>query len=194
MKNSLFASILVVLIGGFFASAVVADDTLVRFKGGIGVIPVSNVAGTANPDGTFPNVTRNIVRPVNPAPQIWVISALRADVKVDGSIHVDGRGLLLGGGNQIGFNANASVFATLICEAVAPFTERSTNAAGVALSPNGDFRIDDVLTRHHRPSARAPCSSYAMWPTKAGSLRSSESRVGLASGSSAGPRSFRLRG
>ena len=61
MKNSLFGSILVVLIGGFFASAVVADDTLVRFKGGIGVIPVSNVAGTANPDGTFPDVTRNIV-------------------------------------------------------------------------------------------------------------------------------------
>ena len=155
MKKSLFASILVVLIGGFFASAVVADDSLVRFKGGIGVIPVSNVAGTANPDGTFPNVTRNIVRPVNPAPQIWVISALRADVKVDGSIHVDGRGLLLGGGNQIGFNANASVFATLICEAVAPFTERSTNAAGVALAPNGDFRIDDVLT----PAPPAVCDS-----------------------------------
>jgi hypothetical protein len=91
----------VVLIGGFFASAVVADDTLVRFKGGIGVIPVSNVAGTANPHGTFPNVTRNIVRTVNPAGQIWVISALMADVKVDGSIHVDGRGLLLGGGNQL---------------------------------------------------------------------------------------------
>ena len=69
MKKSLFASILVVLIGGFFASAVVADESLVSFKGGIGVIPVSNVAGTANPDGTFPNVTPNIVRTVNPAPQ-----------------------------------------------------------------------------------------------------------------------------
>src|SRR5882757_11039904 len=105
MKKSVFASILVVLIGGSFASPVIADDTLVRFRGAIGDIPVSNVAGTANPDGTFPNVTRNIVRLVNPAGQIWVISALRADVKVDGSIHVDGRGLLLGGGNQIGFNA-----------------------------------------------------------------------------------------
>jgi hypothetical protein len=155
MKKSLFASILVVLVGGFFASSVVADDTLVEFQGGIGVIPVSNVAGTANPDGTFANVTRNIVRLVNSAGQIWVISALRADVKVDGSIHVDGRGLLLGGGNQIGFNANASVFATLICEAVAPFTERSTNAAGVALSPNGDFLIDDVLA----PTPPAVCDS-----------------------------------
>ena len=144
-----------ILLGGFFASSIVADDTLVEFQGGIGVIPVSNVAGTANPDGTFPNVTRNIVRPVNPAPQIWVISALRADVKVDGSIHVDGRGLLLGGGNQIGFNANASVFATLICEATPPFPQFSTNITGVPLAANGDFRIDDVLM----PAPPAQCGS-----------------------------------
>ena len=79
MKKSLFASILMVLIGGFFASSVVADETLVRFRGAIGDIPVANVAGTANPDGTFPNVTRNIVRGVAPAGQIWVISAFGAD-------------------------------------------------------------------------------------------------------------------
>ena len=155
MKKSLFASILMVLIGGFFASSVMADDTLVRFQGGIGDIPVSNVAGPANPDGTFPNVTRNTVRLVNPAGQIWVIAALRADVKVDGRIRVDGRGLLLGGGNAIGLNGNASVFATLICEAVAPFTEHSTHGAGVALEPNGDFRIDDVLV----PAPPADCDS-----------------------------------
>jgi hypothetical protein len=46
MKKSLFASILMVLIGGSFASSVIADDTLVRFKGGVGDIPVANVAGT----------------------------------------------------------------------------------------------------------------------------------------------------
>jgi len=155
MRESLFASILMVLIGGFFASSVMADDTLVRFQGGIGDIPVSNVAGTANPDGTFPNVTRNIVRLVNPAGQIWVIAALRADVKVDGRIRVDGRGLLLGGGNAIGLNGNASVFATLICEAVAPFTQRSTDLAGVPLAANGDFRIDDVLV----PAPPADCDS-----------------------------------
>ena len=80
---------------------------------------------------------------------------LRADVKVDGRIHVDGRGLLLGGGNAVGLNGNASVFATLICEAVAPFTERSTNGAGVALEPNGDFQIDDVLV----PAPPADCES-----------------------------------
>jgi hypothetical protein len=78
-----------------------------------------------------------------------------ADVKVDGRIRVDGKGLLLGGGNLIGFTANASVFATLICEALAPFTEHSTNAAGVALEPNGNFRIDDVLV----PAPPADCDS-----------------------------------
>ena len=53
MKKNLFISIVAILIGGFFALSVVADDkhdhnTLVKFKGGIGVIPVSNVrCGTA---------------------------------------------------------------------------------------------------------------------------------------------------
>src|SRR6266478_9741357 len=155
MKKSLFASILMVLIGGSFASSVIADDTLVRFKGAIGDIPVANVAGTPNPDGSFPDVIRNTVRGVNPAGQIWVIAAFRADVKVDGRISVDGRGLLLGGGNTIGTNGNASVFATLICEAVAPFNQFSTNVAGVPLAANGDFRIDDVLV----PAPPAVCAS-----------------------------------
>src|SRR5437016_2497842 len=156
MKKSLFASILVVLIGGFFASSVIADDTLVRFQGAIGDIPVSNVAGTPNPDGTFPNVMQNIVRGVLPAGQIWVIAAFRADVKVDGRIRVDGRGLLLGGGVDIAMNGNASVFATLICAAVAPFTQFSTeDVTGVPLAANGDFRIDDVLV----PAPPAECDS-----------------------------------
>ena len=155
MKKSLFGCILMVLIGGSFASSVIAGDTLVRFKGAIGDIPVANVAGTPNPNGSFPDVIRNTVRGVDPAGQIWVISDFRADVKVDGRIRVDGRGLLLGGGDTIGTNGNASVFATLICDAAAPFTELSTNAAGVALAPNGDFRIDDTLV----PAPPADCES-----------------------------------
>jgi hypothetical protein len=125
---------------------VAADDALVRFEGGIGVHPVSNVSGTANTDGSFPNVTRNVVRGINPAGQLWVIADLKATVKTDGSIRVHGRGLLLAGGNGIGTNATASVFATLICEAALPFVERSTDLAGVALEPNGDFKIDDILS------------------------------------------------
>ena len=135
-----------------FALSAVPDFTLVQFRGGIGVLPVASGVGQ---EATAQVVNRNIVRGVEPAGQIWVIAALRADVKVDGRIHVNGRGLLLGGGNAIGFNANASVFATLICEAVAPFTEHSTNGAGVPLAPNGDFRIDDVLV----PAPPADCDS-----------------------------------
>src|SRR5262245_37327308 len=36
--------------------AALSDDSLVRFDGGIGVIPVSRAAGPQNADGTFPNV------------------------------------------------------------------------------------------------------------------------------------------
>jgi hypothetical protein len=105
-----------------------ADNRLVRFDGGIGVIPTGSGATT--------------VRTVQPAGQIWVIRDLKADVRSDGSIRVDGRGLLLGSGDNVGFNNNASVFATLICGV----DQHSTTLTGVALEPDGDFRIDDVLT------------------------------------------------
>jgi hypothetical protein len=57
-----------------FPLAAVADDTL-KFRGGIGVIPVASGVGLA---ATAEVVNRNIVRGVG---QIWVISALTADVK-----------------------------------------------------------------------------------------------------------------
>lgn len=139
---------------GAFAGPVMAAGNLVKFDGGIGVIPVSSgvpVAGAT----TSTDVNRNFVRGVPPPGQIWVIRELKGEVRDDGRIRVDGRGLLLGGGNNIGGNAGASVFATLICEAAAPFTERSTNLAGVALDPDGDFKIDDVLN----PAPPAVCDS-----------------------------------
>ena len=146
------------------AAPVMAAENLVRFQGGIGVIPVSS--GVV-PAGTQPLtsevVNRNFVRGVPPPGQIWVIADLRADVKVDGQILVDGRGLLLGGGNGIGTNANQSVFATLICTAPdGTFTQHSTDSddvaagnQGVPLEPNGDFRINDVLS----PTPPNPCVS-----------------------------------
>src|SRR5678816_3200517 len=120
-------------------------DLLARFEGGIGVIPVTGGAGPVNADGTFPNVKLNIVRGVSPAGP-WRIADLRAEVFTDGRIQVRGRGLLLASGNSIGTNANQSVFATLICEAAAPFVQRNTTLTGVPLAPNGDFRIDDTLS------------------------------------------------
>jgi len=130
---------------GFTAAGAQGHDALARFEGGIGVIPASSGAGPVNADGTFPNVKSNIVRGVPPGAGPWRIADLKAEVDVDGRIRVRGRGLLLASGNAIGQNANQSVFATLICEAAAPFVQRSTNVAGVPLDANGDFRIDDVL-------------------------------------------------
>lgn len=124
------------------------------FDGGIGVIPRASAAGELN-----------VVREVQPAGQIWVIKDLNAAVYVDGRITVEGKGLLLGGGNNIGGNANANVFATLICEATAPFTELSTNPVGVPLEPNGDFRIDDMLT-----TAPFECASPVLLIRNAGNL------------------------
>ena len=75
--------------------------------------------------------------------------ALSAEVKVDGRIHVEGRGLLLAGGNEVGTNGGASVFATLICGPLpnGPFTVQSTPVANaVALAADGDFTIDDILS------------------------------------------------
>jgi hypothetical protein len=120
-------------------------DLLASFDGGIGVIPVSNGAGAANADGTLPNARLNVVRGVSPGAGPWRIADLRADVDVYGRIKAKGRGLLLASGNSIGQNAGQKVFATLICEAAAPFVARNTDLAGVALAPNGDFRIGDTL-------------------------------------------------
>lgn len=144
-----------VLIPALFMGSVLAlpaaadDDTLARFKGGIGVIPVSS--GVAVPPTlatalTVESVNRNIVRGVQPAGQIWVIAALDARVRTNGEVKIKGKGLILGGGNNAGRASGQSVFATLICEALAPFTEHSTTLAGVPLADNGDFEVNDVLT------------------------------------------------
>jgi len=142
----------------FPLSAAADDDTLARFKGGIGVIPVSSGVAVAPTLGTAPtveSVNRNIVRGVQPPGQIWLIDKLDARVKLDGHIRVKGKGLILGGGNNAGRATGQFVFATLICEAAAPFTERSTNPVGVQLAPNGDFDINDTLA----PMPPSSCDS-----------------------------------
>jgi len=141
------------IAAGVFAAPAMAAGDLVRFDGGIGVIPVSSGVAVAGAT-TSTTVNRNFVRGVPPPGQIWVIRDLKAEVKDDGRIRVNGKGLLLGGGNNVGGNGNASVFATLICEAAAPFTERNTDPP-VPLDADGDFRIDDVLN----PAPPAVCDS-----------------------------------
>src|SRR4029450_2374889 len=97
--KSLLASLLVFVMLAITQSALAQN--LVRFSGGVGVIPT----GSANTG----------VRGVAAGGRVGTIQYLAADVKQDGSIRLDGRGLLLASGNAVGSNANASVFATLFC-------------------------------------------------------------------------------
>jgi hypothetical protein len=127
------------------------DHKLVKFRGGIGVDPISNVVV----NGTTTTASPNVVRGVSPPGQIWRIADLDADVSVDGHIRVRGRGLLLAGGNGIGTNGGQSVFATLFCGPAATATASSSNPAGVALESDGDFTIDDVLS----PTPPNPCTT-----------------------------------
>jgi hypothetical protein len=146
--KSISASLLVFVMVAIAQSA--SAQNLVRFSGGVGVIPT----GSAN----------TTVRTVTAAGQIWTIEDLRADVKQDGRIRLDGRGLLLASGNNVGSNANASVFATLFC-ANDGNIQHSSSLAGVPLEVNGDFRIDDTLS----PLPPNPCTSPVLLIRSAGS-------------------------
>ncbi len=145
-----------------------ADDSLARFKGGIGVDGVSSAPGT---DPTAAAVTRNIVRGVQPGGQPWVIADFAADVKADGHIKADGRGLVFSGGNTTGTalvvtptggTATLQVFATLICENRPPFVEGNTKP--VPLSADGNFTINDVVS----PAPPASCNTPVLLIRNAG--------------------------
>jgi hypothetical protein len=154
------------------------NSNSLQFKGGIGVHPISAVTGCP-PDGSpcltdptdttppappppaGPTVSFNIVDGVHPAGQIWVINDLVATVSSGGSIKVNGKGLVLAGGNNAGRAPTPalSVIATLICDlpttAIPVPPQFSTASAGVLLSPTGDFQINDKLS----PLPPAACTS-----------------------------------
>jgi ribosomal protein L27 len=144
LRRSIIVKKISVLIALVFVMGAIAQSALaqnlVRFSGGIGDISTGS--------------TNTTVRGVAAAGQIWVIRDLAADVKQDGSILVDGRGLLLGAGDAVGSNANASVFATLFC-ANDGNVQHSSNLTGVQLEVNGDFRIKDNLS----PAPPNTCAS-----------------------------------
>jgi hypothetical protein len=110
----------------------------VKFRGGIGVIPISNVAVDAITGAI--TVTRNMVRAVNSPGQIWRIKDLEAKIENNGDIKVDGEGLLLARGNNIGTNGGQSVAAQLFCD------DQSFTSPAVSLEDNGDFKIDGILS------------------------------------------------
>jgi hypothetical protein len=110
--------------------AATAADPLVRFEDGIGSQPL-RAGGVAN-----------TVLGVNPGGAPWVISRLSVDVSTDGSIRVDGRGLVLAGTDNVGTPGGQSVRARLFCGGVA-----AGDSDLVPLDARGDFRITGFLTQ-----------------------------------------------
>jgi hypothetical protein len=132
------------------------DENVLKFKGGIGVVPVTGVAANGA-------VSLNIVRGVSPGGP-WRIAALEAEVTSDGRIKVEGRGLLLAAGNGIGTNAGQTVHATLFCGPAA--TATAHDSIGVALETDGDFRIDDLLS----PAPPSVCETPVLLIRNAGGV------------------------
>lgn len=128
-------TLLALLLASLSPQASGSPVTVAEFDGGIGSQPLA---------GSPAAVITNDVRGVPPGGRPWEILKLKATVKSDGgaaSIVVRGKGLILGGGNNIGLpGAPREVAATLFCGAEA-FSSGSvlTNAAG-------DFRIKSALT------------------------------------------------
>lgn len=135
MKKTLSAGLL--SLAALVSLAASAAEPLVRFEDGIGSQPLRSGG------------TPNVVQGVNPGGLPWVISRLSGDVSTDGQIRVDGRGLLLAGGNGIATPGGQSVRARLYCAGV-PF-----DSDLVALDPRGDFRITGFLN----PIPPSPCNS-----------------------------------
>ncbi|AMO23714.1 hypothetical protein GCM10027034_36720 [Ramlibacter solisilvae] len=114
-----------------------AAEPLARFEDAIGVQPLRA--------GGQPNA----VLGVPPAGLPWVISRLTAAVSADGRINVDGRGLLLAGGDNIGTPAGQSVRARVACAGVFHDSEL------VPLDALGDFRIEGFVN----PIPPNPCAN-----------------------------------
>jgi hypothetical protein len=138
MKASLVTT--TIILGIISSVPALADNSLVRFDGGIASQPLRSGPAV------------NVVRGVNPGGIPWVIERLSARVSEDGRISVSGRGLLLAGGDGVGTTGGQSVRARLFCGNV------SHDTGLVALEADGDFRIDDVLS----PLPPVPCDNPAL--------------------------------
>jgi hypothetical protein len=159
MARALVLTLMAFMVTGLAAAQTDATaDSLVKFKGGIGVIPVTGV-------GANGAVNLNVVRGVNPGAP-WRIADLQAAVSPDGHIKVAGRGLLLASGNGLGTNAGQSVHATLFCGPAATATASNSTLPGVPLAADGDFVIDDFLS----PPPRVPCDTPVLLIRNAGGV------------------------
>lgn len=148
MDRWLMASTLVLSVTLTIVPSVKAE-TLVKFEGGIPVIPV--VAGSA----------ANVVRGVAPGGNPWVIEKFQAKLEEDGDINVDGIGLVLAGGNSIGTAGPITmVAATLFCQTSSgsPATFSSHSSRAHPLTTDGNFKFKDTLS----PAPPSPCTNSAL--------------------------------
>lgn len=125
-----------------FASATAfAGDVLLRYEGAIGSQPLR--AGGAS----------NIVAGVAPGGAPWVLAALKVKIASDGTIRGSGRGLLLGGTDNIGTRGGPrQVVASLFCRnapvgtAVAGTLQTASyDSKPVDVDANGDFTLSGQL-------------------------------------------------
>jgi len=82
-----YACLLLVALSVMLPLTAAAEQPLVQFDGGIGATPAAIAGGV---------LVINTTRGVAPGGRPWVIESLRAEVKIDGRVSVEGRGLLLG--------------------------------------------------------------------------------------------------
>lgn len=139
MKKSLIVPALVVsALASAFSSLAIAShdddkDVLVKFDGGVGSQPFAAGAGGV----PIPND----VKGVPPGGRPWPIGALKATVKLDGTISVSGKGMILGGGANVGRPAiPRQVAATLFCGDLA------FNSAATDLDAAGNFKVSGALS------------------------------------------------
>lgn len=161
----LAAGVLAALLGlALFAADVAhaqARVPVARFDGGIGVQPATwaganaaaptGGAAAANDVSPCPVVTATCAN-TPPAGRPWVIADLKATILGDGTFEVNGKGLLLGGGGNVGLTNNASVRMRLYC-GVGAATESFTSEESVPLEPDGDFRLRGQLGVVNAPLA-----------------------------------------
>jgi hypothetical protein len=120
----------------FGANADEKNPSIVQFNGAIGSQPFANVGGVA---------VANDVLGIAPGGRPWELRKLRASVDVNGVLRLAGKGLLLGGGNNIGRPANPrSIQATLFCNEGG--TNLAWNSAAAELDAQGNFSINGLLT------------------------------------------------
>ena len=138
MRHSPAVPFLAIFLAAWAGSAS-ADQTVAVFDGGIGSQPLR--AGSL----------ANDVNGVQPGGRPWEIRKLRATVKFDGRearIVVQGEGLVLGGGDDVGIaGENRRVAASFFCGNFDPLNplHNRFDSMDVAVTIHGDFLIKSQL-------------------------------------------------